>query len=143
MQREDTLMPDSADVKEQVYSKAKKLKEVLNREYRALLDKDIELINELASEKEVLLMSLAQLEPQLITEYNKITIFEGEQSVQQLLESCRELNERNHSLVLIAIDQNRKSLSLLRSILKLDQVSEYSASGELNADRSKRYLGNA
>jgi len=136
-------MANSVEVVNQVFHYAEKLKEVLNREYDALLARDVESINKLALEKEVLLNALAQLEPELLSVYNSSAINEGGQSVQQLIQMCRELNERNHSLVMIAIDQNRKSLSLLRSVLKLDQASEYSPNGELNADQSKRYLGNA
>ena len=136
-------MANSVEVVKQVFHSAEKLKEVLNREYDALLARDVESISKLASEKEVLLNSLAQLEPQLLSVYNSSAIKEEEQSVQQLIQLCRELNGRNHSLVMIAIDQNRKSLSLLRSVLELDQASEYSPNGELHADQSKRYLGNA
>ena len=133
----------SADVIERASQDAEKLNDVLEREYRALLGRDVFLINSLASEKAVLLDSLARLEPQLRVVYNAAEVQEGEHSVQRLLQLCRDLNARNHSLVMIAIDQNRKSLSLLRSVLKLDQTSVYSADGELNADRSKRYLGSA
>ena len=143
MQIENNSMTNSTDVLEQVVRYAEKLKEVLNREYDALLARDVESINRLASEKELLLNALNQLEPQLLSLDISLSMEKGGQSVQQLVQMCRELNERNHELVMIAIDQNRKSLSLLRSVLKLDQASEYSANGELNADQSKRYLGNA
>lgn len=143
MQTEQNFMTNSADVIQQVIQHAEKLKDLLNREYDALLARDVELINALVSEKEVLLNALAELEPQLLSVHNTSAIREGEHSVQQLIHLCRELNERNHALVMVAIDQNRKSLSLLRSVLKLDDASEYTAKGELNADRSKRYLGNA
>ena len=143
MQIEDDRTTHSADVVEQVVRYANKLKELLNREYDVLLAGDVESINRLASEKDLLLNALSQLEPQLLSIDNSLAINNGGQSVQQLIQMCRELNERNHELVMIAIDQNRKSLSLLRSVLKLDQASEYSSNGELNADQSKRYLGNA
>lgn len=145
MQSEQTspTKSSSADVINQVLHNLETLNNVLEQEYRALMDRDILMINTLALEKEALLNSLAKLEPPLRTVYNAVEIQEEEHSVQQLLQLCRDLNDRNHSLALVAIDQNKKSLSLLRNVLKLDQSSEYSSSGELNADSSKRYLGNA
>lgn len=136
-------MTNSDDVIKQVFHYAGKLKDVLNREYDALQARDVNSINTLTSEKEVLLNTLGQLEPQLLSVFNSSASEEISQSVQQMIQMCRELNERNQSLAMIAIDQNRKSLLLLRSVLKLDQASEYSSNGELNADQSKRYLGNA
>lgn len=136
-------MQSSAEVIKQVLHNVETLNDVLEREYQALMDRDIVLINTLASEKEGLLNSLAHLEPHLRAVYNAVEMQEDEHSVQQLLQLCRDLNTRNQSLALVAIDQNKKSLSLLRNVLKLDQSSEYSPSGELNADNSKRYLGNA
>jgi len=133
----------SAEVIETVFQNAEKLNAVLEREYRALIDRDILLINSLASEKADLLEVLARLEPHLRVVYSAAEVQQGEDAVQQLLQLCAELNARNRSLVLIAIDQNRKGLLLLRSVLKLDQTSVYSAKGDLNADRSKRYLGSA
>ena len=124
MQVRNTI-ESSVDAINQVCHYAEKLVAVLNREYDALLTRDVDAINKLASEKEVLLSALSQLEPQLLSVYNSTSIRESNESVQQLIQMCRELNERNHSLVMIAIDQNRKSLSLLRSVLKLDQASEY------------------
>ena len=136
-------MTSTLDVIERASQNAEKLGNVLEREYRALMDRDITLINSLSSEKTALLDALSRLEPQLKVAYNVAEMEEGERSLQRLLQLCKDLNARNHSLLMIAIDQNRKSLSLLRSVLKLDQTSVYSANGELNADRSKRYLGNA
>ena len=133
----------SADLIANVSENAEKLSDVLEREYRAIVDRDVTLINSLSVEKVALLDSLARLEPHLRMVYNAAEVQEGKLSVRRLLQLCSDLNTRNHSLVLIAIDQNRKSLSLLRSVLNLDQTSVYSATGELNADRSKRYLGNA
>ena len=146
MQNNDLLrntMTSTLDVIERASQNAEKLGNVLEREYRALMDRDITLINSLSSEKTALLDALSRLEPQLKVAYNVAEMEEGERSLQRLLQLCKDLNARNHSLLMIAIDQNRKSLSLLRSVLKLDQTSVYSANGELNADRSKRYLGNA
>lgn len=122
---------------------AENLAEVLETEYQALIDRDVALINTLAEEKRKLLDSLAGLEPHLRVAFKDADFPEDEHSMQKLLQLCSQLNTRNNSLVLLAIDQNRKSISLLRSILQLDQTSVYSAKGELRADRSKRYLGNA
>jgi len=133
----------SAEVIERVSEDAEKLNGILEREYQALVDRDIDMINALSTEKSTLLASLARLEPHLRAVYSAAEVVEGEDTVKQLLQLSNELNERNRSLVLVALDQNRKSLSLLRSVLKLDQTSVYSANGELNADRSKRYLGSA
>ncbi|MEE9333790.1 MAG: flagellar protein FlgN [Granulosicoccaceae bacterium] len=149
MQQNDDLstnsgqVTSSADVIERVSKNAERLSDVLEREYSALMDRDVQLINSLGTEKVLLLDTLARLEPHLRGIYNAANVQDGESSVQQLLQLCTEKNARNRSLVLIAIDQNRKALSLLRSVLKLDQTSVYSASGELNADKSKRYLGSA
>ncbi len=133
----------SADLILQATECAENLSDVLESEYRALIDRDVVLINSLTEQKGELLDSLARLEPHLRVAYNNAEFSEEENTMQLLLQTCSQLNTRNHSLVLMAIDQNRKSLSLLRNILQLDQTSVYSANGELHADRSKRYLGNA
>lgn len=133
----------SADVINSVLENAEKLSVLLAREYRALMEQDILLIDSLNIEKNTVLNTLTELEPHLRMVYNAAEVTEGEDVVRQLLELCSEQNTRNHSLVLVVIDQNRKSLSLLRNVLKLDQTSVYSPDGELNADKSKRYLGSA
>ncbi len=138
----DTISSQS-ELIELVTQNAEKLSDVLEREYRALLIRDVSLINSLASEKAALLDSLSRLEPYLREIYNEADVQEGEDSVKQLLQLCKDMNSRNHSLVLIAMDQNRKTLSLLRGVLNIEQTNVYSANGELAFDRSKRYLGSA
>ena len=145
--KNDDLTTDAissqSELIELVTQNAEKLSDVLEREYRALLIRDVSLINSLASEKAALLDSLSRLEPYLREIYNEADVQEGEDSVKQLLQLCKDMNSRNHSLVLIAMDQNRKTLSLLRGVLNIEQTNVYSANGELAFDRSKRYLGSA
>jgi flagellar biosynthesis/type III secretory pathway chaperone len=122
---------------------ATELHEVLEDEYRALTHQDEPSIQSLVAKKKALLDSLHNVEPQLHEIFNTFDTNKDVESLQKKIRLCSELNKRNRYVVLTAIDQNRKSLALLRSILKLDQSSVYSKTGELNTDNSTRYLGNA
>ena len=74
-------MKSSADIIESVAQNAEKLSDVLEREYRALMDRDVLLINSLGSEKTTLLDSLARLEPHLRAVFTAAEMQQGEHSV--------------------------------------------------------------
>ena len=133
---EPNLMRDAGQYAESLY-------QVLEDEYQAMFDRNITLFQELAQKKSGLLDGLSTLEPILAGHFASDDLSHNAIAVKQLLTRCHERNQRNRTFALVEIDQNRKSLKLLREMLQLETVAVYNAEGALSADQSKRYLGSA
>ena len=120
---------------------AEQLIEVLDSEYQAMHRRDLDSISELANQKDSLLKSLSSLEPKLVASLTKNIVSENSASFKKVLLLCRERNERNRTIALVELNQNTKALSLLKSVMKVDDESVYNAVGSLSGTRVKRYLG--
>ncbi|MFK8083243.1 MAG: hypothetical protein AB8B97_23435 [Granulosicoccus sp.] len=64
-------------------------------------------------------------------------------TLKERLTQCRISNRSNHELVMLELKHANKSLELLRSVLKMDDLSLYSESGEVQINREKRNIGSA
>ncbi len=63
--------------------------------------------------------------------------------LRQQLEACRELNRLNQSVASIELNATRKSLELLRSLQRMDDLPLYGSAGKISVVREKRNLGEA
>jgi flagellar biosynthesis/type III secretory pathway chaperone len=63
--------------------------------------------------------------------------------LRQQLEACRELNRLNQSIAAIELNATRRSLELLRSLQRMDDLPLYGSAGKINVVREKRNLGEA
>lgn len=64
-------------------------------------------------------------------------------TLRQQLDACRELNRLNQSVASIELNATRKSLELLRSLQRMDDLPLYGSAGKINVVREKRNLGEA
>ena len=63
--------------------------------------------------------------------------------IRQEFIACRELNRLNQSVAAIELNATRKSLELLRSLQRMDDLPLYGSAGKINVVREKRDLGEA
>ncbi|ASJ71813.1 hypothetical protein [Granulosicoccus antarcticus] len=63
--------------------------------------------------------------------------------LRQNLEECRNLNRLNQSVASLELNATRKSLELLRSLQRMDDLPLYGSAGKINVVREKRDLGEA
>ena len=63
--------------------------------------------------------------------------------LRQQLEACRELNRLNQSVASLELNATRKSLELLRSLQRMDDLPLYGSAGKISVVREKRNLGEA
>lgn len=56
---------------------------------------------------------------------------------------CQTDNKSNHSLVMLELKHVNKSLDLLRSVLKMNDLSLYSSRGAVTVKREQRRIGSA
>ena len=59
------------------------------------------------------------------------------------LEACQELNRINKAVAMSELNATRKSLDLLRSLQRMDDLPLYGAAGKISVVREKRRLGEA
>lgn len=64
-------------------------------------------------------------------------------ALRQQLDACRALNSLNRSVASIELNATRKSLELLRSLLRMDDLPLYGSAGKISVVREKRDLGEA
>ncbi len=56
---------------------------------------------------------------------------------------CQSDNKSNHALVMLELKHANKSLDLLRSVLKMNDLSLYSSRGAVTVKREQRRIGSA
>ena len=97
----------------------------------------------IAEAKQVLIDKLSGIEPELVELFVSQAHVPKIQNFKTRLLQCRTDNRNNHSLVMLELKHTNKSLELLRSVLKMDDLELYSQRGEVAVKREKRKLGNA
>ena len=97
----------------------------------------------IAEAKQVLIDKLSDIEPELVELFVSQAHVPEIQDLKTRLLQCRTDNRNNHSLVMLELKHTNKSLELLRSVLKMDDLELYSQRGEVDMKREKRKLGNA
>ena len=97
----------------------------------------------IAEAKQVLIDKLSGIEPELVELFVSQVHIPEIQNLKTRLLQCRTDNRNNHSLVMLELKHTNKSLELLRSVLKMDDLELYSQRGDVDVKREKRKLGNA
>lgn len=68
---------------------------------------------------------------------------EGVALLKARMTQCQSDNKSNHSLVMLELKHVNKSLDLLRSVLKMNDLSLYSSRGAVTIKREQRRIGSA
>ena len=97
----------------------------------------------IAEAKQVLIDKLSGIERELVELFVSQAHIPEIQNLKTRLLQCRTDNRNNHSLVMLELKHTNKSLELLRSVLKMDDLELYSQRGAVDVKREKRKLGNA
>ncbi len=64
-------------------------------------------------------------------------------AIRHQLDACRDLNRLNQSVASVELNATRKSLELLRSLQRMDDLPLYGSAGKISVVREKRDLGEA
>lgn len=97
----------------------------------------------IADAKQSLVEELSKEDENLIELFNTRRDQDDVQALMQRLAQCQTENRNNHALVMLELKHTNKSLELLRSVLKMDDLSLYSALGKLRVNRERRRFGSA
>lgn len=140
------VTPLSADAEmsiERMQSLAAEFEQLLVDENLQLEAAVIDGLNETAKSKQEVTNSLSSMEPQLVQILEQHADHKQVQALKDTLGRCREQNLQNKSLTLLVLKHTNSSLDLLRSLQRMDDLSLYSAGGELDVKREQRHIGNA
>lgn len=116
---------------------------VLREEFSLMKANSADSLGGLIARKEQLIQSIAQREPTLHLVFEQLGSDPTVQELRERIKQCSELNQRNKELANVQLTYTRKSLELLRSTLKLNDVPVYGATGEISVSREKRHFGSA
>lgn len=97
----------------------------------------------IANAKQSLIEAIAKEESNLVELFKAEPGNDDVQSLKQRLVQCRTENRNNYALVMLELKHTNKSLELLRSVLKMDDLSLYSEHGKVRIKREKRRFGSA
>ncbi len=97
----------------------------------------------IAEAKDVLVGKLSKHEHMLINIFEHEADLPAVAGLKARLVKCRVDNQNNHALVMLELKHANKSLELLRSVLRMDDLSLYSERGTVNVNREKRRFGSA
>lgn len=97
----------------------------------------------LAQKKESILGGIAARETSLIKLFTGMSSDTHVNDLKNRLQACRTINEQNQQVALIELSHTRKSLEMLRSMLKMNDVPVYGSTGQVTVAREKRDFGSA
>lgn len=137
---------DSPAIQSQLQQVAQQVKR-----FRRLLDDEAALMNvrnagdlpALVARKNVAIGELMQNENFMMHLFSDHANESSVTDLRQQLEACRELNRLNQSVASMELNATRKSLELLRSLQRMDDLPLYGSAGKISVVREKRNLGEA
>ena len=139
--------PSNKEATDQVLNTAEQLisefERLLASEMHLLKTGRAEGMQAIAEAKQVLIDNLGIIEPELVEMFVNQAHVPEIQNLKNRLLQCRADNRNNHSLVMLELKHTNKSLELLRSVLKMDDLELYSQRGDVDVKREKRRLGSA
>ena len=97
----------------------------------------------LAQRKGDILSGIAARETSLIELFSGISPDTQIIELKNRLQACRTMNEHNQQVALVELSHTRKSLEMLRSMLKMNDVPVYGSTGQVTVNREKRDFGSA
>ncbi len=98
---------------------------------------------ELVKKKNEAIAELARNEKFLIHLFSEYVSEPVVAELREQLNACRELNRINKAVAMSELNATRKSLDLLRSLQRMDDLPLYGAAGKISVVREKRRLGQA
>lgn len=116
---------------------------LLNDEAALMKIRNAEDLPSLVKRKNEAVGALTQSEPLLRRLLDAHADEEAVGKLRQDLETCQEMNLLNKAVAMTELNATRKSLELLRSLQRMDDLPLYGAAGKLNVVREKRDLGEA
>lgn len=145
MTPQDTVQrePESSSTLTEAGRLVSELESLLESESQLMQKGTPEDLLALAQRKSDILNGLALKEGHLL---GLFASYPGDDRVSELktrLQACRTLNEDNQQVALMELSHTRKSLELLRSMLKMNDVPMYGSTGHLTVNREKRNFGSA
>ena len=139
--------PSNKEATDQVLNTAEQLisefERLLTSEMHLLKTGRAEGMQAIAEAKQVLIDKLSGIEPELVELFINQAHVPEIQNLKDRLLQCRTDNRNNHSLVMLELKHTNKSLELLRSVLKMDDLELYGQRGDVDIKREKRKLGSA
>ena len=139
--RTDKLVPSHVLVRaEELVSEFEQL---LASEMNLLKSGRTEGMQAIAEAKQLLIDELGSIEPTLVASFVNHPEASDVQSLKDRLTQCRTDSRNNYALVMLELKHTNKSLELLRSVLRMDDLSLYSQRGDVDVKREKRRLGSA
>lgn len=97
----------------------------------------------LVNRKGDILRGIAARESSLIQLFSGIANNKEVNDLKSRLQACRALNKQNQQVALVELSHTRKSLEMLRSMLKMNDVPVYGSTGHVTITREKRDFGSA
>lgn len=137
-----TNAPDAALLRTAEYLVGE-FERLLSSELHLLKTGQVEGLEAIAGAKEVLVVNIDAQQSELIRMFNEQPNDAEVIRIKDRLIQCRAENQNNHALVMLELKHADRSLELLRSVLKMDDLSLYGESGELQIKREKRKFGSA
>ncbi|NND89872.1 MAG: flagellar protein FlgN [Granulosicoccus sp.] len=119
------------------------LSALLDEEFKVMKVSSAESLEALLARKEAVLDAIGQRESELAQLFGQSPGDPVVEALRTQVRQCHELNQRNKTIANLHLSHTRKSLELLRSMLKMNDVPVYGASGEVTIKREKRDLGRA
>lgn len=116
---------------------------LLASELHLLKTGQVDGLEAIAEAKQVLVVNIDAQQAELIRLFNEQPHDAQVMKLKDRLIRCRTENRNNHALVVLELKHADRSLELLRSVLKMDDLSLYGESGELRVKREKRKFGSA
>ncbi len=119
------------------------LLKVLDEEYALIESSSPERLTALVQQKDTILHTITARGQVLSTLFEQASDNPEVGRLMQQVRQCRDLNERNKSVAHVQLSHTRKSLEMLRSLMNLNDVPVYGATGEITVAREKRDFGSA
>ena len=119
------------------------LETLLASESRTMQSSTPEDLIALAQRKGDILNGIAAREISLIELFSRNTRDTQIIDLKNRLQACRTMNGQNQQVALVELSHTRKSLEMLRSLLKMNDVPVYGSTGQVTVTREKRDFGSA
>ena len=125
--------------------------DILVSEFERLLASELHLLKTgrdegleaIAEAKQSLVDKIGAQEAKLIELFEAHPKNDEVRNLKQRLMACRTENRNNYTLVMLELKHSNKSLELLRSVLRMDDLSLYRERGTVRVRREKRRFGSA
>lgn len=128
---------------QKVEEQVEQFQRLLNDESALMKVRNADGLSELVSRKNAAIAELTKNEQFLIHLFKDHGDESSVAALREQLAACRELNRLNKVVALSELNATRKSLDLLRSLQRMDDLPLYGAEGKIKVAREKRNLGEA